>query len=122
MQRLYSMFPGRGPGGGLILLRLTVLASVIHVSGILETWTSMSSVLIPLIALGVSVVLGVGTPLVALVVALLELMILLMKLSEALPSLAGFTASLSLACLGPGRWSLDAVLFGRRSVRLPAEE
>lgn len=122
MQRLYSMFPGGTPGVGLVTIRLSVVAAMLPLAGIVQVWTTAPAAVIPLAALAISVLAGAGTPLVAFIIGALELVAWLTGLEPAVPGVVGFTNALALACLGPGRWSVDAVLFGRRTVHLPAEE
>ena len=100
MQRLFVMFPDRGPGLGLLWLRLC-LAGALCAPGLHDGG------LVVLCALGVALlVLGWLTPLSAgLACAGLWLQ------DAALPLLV---LPLALLLLGPGAYSLDARQFGRR--------
>ncbi|WP_353098384.1 hypothetical protein [Stenotrophomonas lactitubi] len=105
MQRLYVMFPDRGPGLGLLWLRMCVT----------------SALLLPATAAG-------GMWWLCLMAAALLLPGLLTPLAVALavPGLYWQGAALpwsllplALLLLGPGAYSLDARLFGRRRLRRP---
>lgn len=100
MQRLFVMFPDRGPGLGLLWLRLCLAAA-------LCAPTTLSGWLLALVALGAALlVLGWLTPLaVLLACAVLWL--------QAAP-LSWVMAPIALWMLGPGAYSLDARQFGRR--------
>jgi uncharacterized membrane protein YphA (DoxX/SURF4 family) len=116
MQRLYSMFPGGAPGCGLMVLRLMVAVSV-YVDGSCQF--AMPSRAIPIVAVfGLSFLLALGllTPVAAVVCAVTRLM-------QAVASAAGVGATLFsllllvvVMLLGPGAYSIDAMLFGRRLV------
>lgn len=100
MQRLFVMFPDRGPGIGLLWLRVCV-AAALCAPGAHAGWLWALCALVAGI-----LVLGVLTPLAALL-AVLGLY------AQALPwALAALP--LALWTLGPGAYSLDARLFGRR--------
>ncbi len=100
MQRLFVMFPDRGPGLGQLWLRLC-LAAALCAPGL------HSGVLVVLCALGVALlVLGWLTPLSAMLAC-----VGLWLQGAAVPLLA---LPLALLLLGPGAYSLDARQFGRR--------
>ncbi|PZS71644.1 hypothetical protein [Stenotrophomonas maltophilia] len=102
MQRLFVMFPDRGPGLGLLWLRLCVAAALCG-PGMPGGWLSALCLLaVAMLALGVL------TPLAAVMTAV------------GLSTLPGpwplALLPLALLVLGPGAYSLDARLFGRRVI------
>ncbi|AWB78787.1 hypothetical protein D7U87_14880 [Stenotrophomonas maltophilia] len=100
MQRLFVMFPDRGPGIGLLWLRLC-LAAALCAPGTHAGW---GAVLCGLAA--AMLVLGVLTPLATLMAAAT------MFAQQAPWPLVALPAALLM--LGPGAYSVDARLFGRR--------
>ena len=120
MQRLFSTFPNEWPAAGLLLLRLSLASSLfadaaarVHGSA---TWQILSAA--AEILTGALLALGVWTPIVGVVVCLLQLGIVLMTGGTIELSLLRAAAGLSLALLGPGAWSIDAHLFGRRRIEI----
>jgi putative oxidoreductase len=118
LQRLFSTFPDRWPGFGLLLLRLGMGIALIHTGvGSLSVETpAPSTVTQNVIAVGAGVFLlaGLWTPMMGALAAFDQVWI-----AVSLPSLHPIhiflaVLSASLAMLGPGVWSIDARLFGRR--------
>ncbi|HHA2860338.1 hypothetical protein [Stenotrophomonas maltophilia] len=100
MQRLFVMFPDRGPGIGLLWLRLC-LAAALCTPGTDAAWASMLCLLA-----AAMLVLGALTPLAALMA------VAGMFAQQAPWPLMAFPPALLM--LGPGAYSVDARLFGRR--------
>jgi putative oxidoreductase len=67
---------------------------------------------------GVLVLLGLWTPLSAAAVAMFEIWITLASASEFWLSVLASAIVAGLAMLGPGAWSLDARLFGRKQISI----
>lgn len=118
MQRMFSMFPAGFPGIGLISLRLVVSLQLLYFAYVdaadFEQWTIVISLLFALL-----LCIGVLTP----VVAVLWALICIFRLLAATPTqwsslIIAIGNAVTLALLGPGAYSLDARLFGRRLVRL----
>jgi hypothetical protein len=102
MQRLFSMFPRGAPGIALVILRLTVAAALPSAGPYA-------------LALAIPLALGLLTPAVALGCALIHgLRLLDGHATVVVPVLIALANSASLALLGPGAYSVDARLFGRR--------
>ncbi|MGB6691954.1 MAG: DoxX family protein [Terracidiphilus sp.] len=122
LQRLFSTFPSNWPGAGLLLLRLTAGMPMI-VGGIAELRGAAESVTIALavaaVVSGVFLVIGLWTPVAAMMGTFLQLWLVLSRTGyDGKPILlAGLTASL--AMLGPGAWSIDGRLFGRKRIEFP---
>jgi hypothetical protein len=82
-----------------------------------------------LVACGVALTLGICTPVCSTLVALGYALVLSLPVDGApLPRLDSADAILGLAsaagivCLGPGAFSIDARLFGRREIFIPARD
>ena len=122
LQRLFSTFPDGWPGIGLLLLRLGISFRVIYnaaagLSGRPADPTTLTQSLIA-VAAGIFLVAGLWTPIVGTLLVLDEVWIAFsLSLSHqadmAVPVFQAVLAA-SLAMLGPGAWSIDARLFGRR--------
>jgi putative oxidoreductase len=67
---------------------------------------------------GSLIIVGLWTPIAGVVVCLLQLGVMLMADRTIEPPLLKAAVGMSLAFLGPGAWSIDARLFGRRRVEI----
>lgn len=122
MRKLFSTFPSQWPGVGLLLLRALVGYSLIA-HGLAYVRTPADSVvawgLAALTFVGAAfLLLGLMTPLVALLVAVGASGIALFDGYLAITDLIGL--SIAIALLGPGAFSLDARMFGRREITIPS--
>jgi uncharacterized membrane protein YphA (DoxX/SURF4 family) len=132
LQRLFPAFPGGSPGMALLLLR-AVFGLALLTQGIFywqrstltpEVW------LVGLMAviLGSFLLVGFLTPIVCVLVALAAIGIALSLLPNSAPNLFdsrpalifGFAILAAITILGPGAFSVDAHLFGRREIIIPA--
>ena len=116
MQRLFSTFPNSWPGLGLLILRFAAglsLAAVAHVAGDLAGAASLYA---RCVVGGVAVLICIGlwTPLAAAAGSASQIVVITFGHRFELSSVVFATVGLSLAMLGPGAWSLDARLFGRK--------
>jgi|SRR5215470_3062854 len=129
LQRLFTTFPGGWPGFGLLLLR-AVVASAIIFNGVqfLSAWPDLSALIVVSFSFtaGLCLLLGVITPIASLIVAFGTLAYHFLGITNP----GGFVVSsflafritalaLATACLGPGAFSLDARVFGRRKIHIP---
>ena len=126
MQRLFSTFPNSWPGAGLLLLRICLATTLIYLGIVSLSGRPVQAIDLAqnliLAVSGVFVLVGVWTPLMATLVALDELWA-----AASFHSLGNRDAwihvllamlALSLAMLGPGAWSIDARLFGRKRLKI----
>jgi putative oxidoreductase len=111
VQRLYSTFPNGPPGIGLLLLRLAVGGSLIA-----EPISMMLP--IPPSAVGVCICIGLWTPLMGAVQGIAELAMALYPANGYEHHLLLAVLAISLAMLGPGAWSIDAQIFGRKRITI----
>lgn len=125
MQRLFSTFPDGWPGTGLLLLRIalgTVLAY--HVAPALFGAPPYEPTTLQWAAAGAGffIVAGLWTPISGVLVGILELCIALSHRGDACNLLLVGALGIAIAMLGPGAWSIDARLCGRRRIEIPARE
>ena len=119
MQRLFSTFPGGAPGVGLLLLRLCLSLTLIYF-GLPDLAGKLSEPLtLNLLAAAgaIFVLAGLWTPVVGTLISLDEIWIAVHLDPWRPPAwihvlLTLFSASVVM--LGPGAWSIDARLFGRK--------
>ena len=126
MQRLFSSFADGWPGVGLLLLRLLTGAVLIHF-GIanLREGPPLATAVLQIIGIGAGILLLVGlwTPAAGALAAIVKVCIAFLRYfsHSGDPWIAILQAVLSavLAMVGPGAWSIDARLFGRKRIDLP---
>jgi putative oxidoreductase len=116
MQRLFSAFPNSWPGAGLLLLRVGAGASCLFgiASGLPPTLHLPLQILGWLTAPFLAV--GLWTPFAATLQVLITLPGALLSASAHPELLLRAVLGVSLAMLGPGAWSVDARLFGRKRI------
>ena len=126
MQRLFSTFPNSWPGFGLLLLRLGFGIALIYL-GVSRPFGTLGAPITVArdfveAAGGIFLIVGLWTPVMAALIALNELWIAFPLYSSQPDTrlihifLAVLTAGV--AMLGPGAWSIDARLFGRKRFKM----
>jgi putative oxidoreductase len=119
LQRLFSTFANGWPGFGLLLQRL-VLGVVLVCHGLAALWgASLAGPVVPKFAgsvLGLFIVAGLWTPAVGTLVAVVEVWIALTVAGDRSVAMILATLGGTLAMVGPGAWSMDARLFGRKHI------
>jgi len=116
VQRLFSTFPNAWPGFGLLILRLAAGASLIGVAYVGSGPGDILSFPLRcvLLALAALLVIGFGTPFVAAAEAAIQVGIMVLEREYSSSALIAAALGVALAMLGPGAWSLDARMFGRK--------
>jgi putative oxidoreductase len=122
LQRLFSTFPDGWPGLGLLLLRFGAAIRLIYfgTAGVTAALGQSVSVAVRVAAVvgGLLLLIGLWTPIAGIVVAIDQLWSAFsMQYSHPddqwLPIVLAVLAA-GVAMLGPGAWSVDARLFGRK--------
>ena len=129
LHRFFLTFPDGTSGLGLLLLRITIgttllLKGFAHLfeKSIPEIWAWFLGA--ALIVCGVSLITGFLTPVSAILVCLGSISFAVLPAAPAnninLPTAIYVTAiSAAVIMLGPGAFSLDAKMFGRREIIIP---
>ena len=121
MQRLFSTFPEGWPGTGLIFLRAVTAIPLVQFGAGSSPLTFSLSATLQLLAAACSalLILGLWTPIAGVMMAFSELSLLFFPISGASMHLVLAALGTALAMLGPGAWSVDARLFGRKRIHIP---
>jgi len=119
MQRLFSSFADGSPGVGLLLLRLLTGCGLLYL-GIGSAWSApylaMAPPVIAAAGAGVLLLLGLYTPVAGVVAAIAAAWIAFSHPGNLWSTIGLMSLGLSLAMIGPGAWSIDARLFGRKQI------
>ena len=126
MQRLFSSFADGWPGIGLLLLRLLTGAALIHfgIANLREA-PPLATVVLQITGVGAGILLLIGlwTPVVGALAAIVKVLIAFSRYfsHSGDPWILILQAVLGavLAMVGPGAWSIDARLFGRKRIEMP---
>jgi hypothetical protein len=124
VQKLFSAFPGGWPGLGLLLLRalvgVTLIAQIVAYVGSTKL-TVLGGVVTALVLIIASCLLaGFMTPIAAIVIGLGAVALALSSLLDTNQTLLNvIVLTAAIALLGPGAFSIDARMFGRREILIP---
>jgi putative oxidoreductase len=122
LQRLFSTFADGWPGGGILLLRLLAGGALID-RGIAATSAGADTGLVLQIAgaaAGLLILGGLWTPVVGGLAGMVEAWIAFTQPGTQSWAIMLAGLGVSLAMIGPGAWSIDARLYGRKQI-LPPE-
>ena|SRR5215468_3804822 len=119
MQRLFTTFPNGWPGAAILLLRIVCAVPLILDSLSLLSVDSPSTA--PWLRIagflpGTLLLVGLFTPVAALLQVLVELSLVLTMPTLAALQLTRAAVGVALMGLGPGVWSLDSRLYGRKRI------
>lgn len=113
MQRLFSTFADGWPGAGLLIQRLLVGSALVCCASEAPRGTISAPQLIGAMG-GLLLIAGLWTPIAGIVTACAETWIAVSSPAHAEVPAALAVLSLTLALIGPGGWSIDARLYGRK--------
>jgi len=120
LQRLFSTFANGLPGAGLMLQRFAIAGILLHSAvAQLQAPSQLASVSLQIldICAGIFLLIGLWTPLVGTIIATRELWVFIaIPGNPGMPLVVAILAA-TLAMIGPGAWSVDALLFGRRQIK-----
>ena len=122
MQRLFSTFANGWPGIGLLVQRLLIGTALLH-HGIAQVeLTPPIAILVASFIeaiTGILLLLGLWTPVIGALTALTEVWSICWHTGDTWIAIFLATLATSLAMIGPGAWSIDACLFGRKHMDIP---
>lgn len=123
MQRLFSTFAEGWPGAGLLVQRILTSSVLLYfgITHFLETGGFDLKNLPYLIAAvaGLFLLLGLLTPFAGITIALAEVWIQLACRGSSLTPIMLAGLGGTIAMIGPGLWSIDAKLYGRKHLEVP---
>jgi putative oxidoreductase len=126
VQRLFSTFADGWPGIGLLLLRLLAGVALIHfgIANLREA-PPLATVVLQSIGVGAGILLLVGlwTPVAGGLATIAKVLIAFSRYFSHsgdpwIPIIQAVLGA-ALAMVGPGAWSIDARLFGRKRIDMP---
>jgi len=125
VQRLFSMFPDGRPGAGLLILRVAVAVPLMlggrpELREVPHSW--LQAIQFVTISVGTLLLAGLWTPVVGALQAMIQLWIVIAQRSDASIHYLLAALGVSLVMLGPGAWSVDARLFGRKRLDIHKRE
>jgi putative oxidoreductase len=119
LQRLFSTFANGWPGVGLLIQRLITGASLLN-GWLVQLKNPAAGLTIPETTgavLGLFILAGLWTPVAGVLVVAIEIWISFAGGNDIWMSLVLAALAGTLAMIGPGAWSIDARLFGRKYIR-----
>ena len=118
LQRLFTMFPGGWPGAGLLLLRLIAAIPLLVEGGSVFSGSHADGLCARYIAITIGSLLlaGLWTPVMGALQAMMELWTTFGRGGALGVHVLLAAVGVSLVMLGPGAWSVDARLFGRKRI------
>ena len=121
MQRLFSTFADGWPGRGLLIQRLLVGLTLVYIDFPCLTATPGCAVAVSKsigAVAGLMLIAGLWTPIAGFLIVGAEGWIALSSTDTGLSVVLG-VLGLTLAMIGPGAWSVDALLYGRKHIAFP---
>jgi len=122
LQRLFSTFAEGWPGAGLLLQRTLTSAILIYygASHLLENARLASNIPYAIAAIaGVFLFLGLWTPVAGITISAVGVWIFFLCSAHSLTAIVVAVLGASAAMIGPGMWSVDAKLYGRKHLQDP---
>jgi len=121
VQRLFSTFPEGWPGTGLVFLRAVMAIPLVPITAGPFVSVAPLSLSFQLIAAACAalLIIGLWTPIAGVFMAFCQLSLLFFTFGDTSIHIVLAALGAALAMLGPGAWSVDARLFGRKRIEIP---
>jgi len=122
LQRLFWTFAGGWPGIGLLIQRMTAGVLLLYCAAVVIAQTSQFTAVAPAMIGAVSgglLLVGLWTPLAGTLIVIVEAWNILTHSTTPLISVTLAILGATLAMIGPGAWSVDARLYGRKHINAP---
>jgi putative oxidoreductase len=119
LQRLFTTFADGWPGFGLLIQRLVTGTILLHSGMVVFGETSKAAAIAPHApgaALAFLIITGLWTPVPGALIAPVELWTALVIPGDWNNAILLATLGVTLAMIGPGAFSMDARLFGRKHI------
>ncbi|HUO14325.1 MAG TPA: hypothetical protein VMX38_05005 [Verrucomicrobiae bacterium] len=119
MQRLFTTFADGWPGFALLVQRLVVGVALLRETTVLLKGTATAGVIIPqafAAMLAIFLLLGLWSPVAGVLIAAVEIWVALTYPGGSALAILLAAFSITLAMIGPGAFSIDARLFGRKHI------
>jgi putative oxidoreductase len=123
LQRLFSTFASGWPGAGILFQRLLTAGALFYYAiAHLQETPVYPAIILPLVAAGggIFLLIGLWTPIAGMLIAVVEMWITFLRADGLLAPIMLTMLGASLAMIGPGAWSVDARLFGRKHIKTPS--
>jgi putative oxidoreductase len=122
LQRLFSTFAEGWPGAGLLLQRILTSAIILYcgITHLLEVaiFAPRWPCLIACVG-GVFLLLGLWTPVAGTTIAIVGVWVFFTCSAHSLTAMIVAVLGATVAMIGPGMWSIDAKLYGRKRLQDP---
>jgi putative oxidoreductase len=119
LQRLFSTFANGWPGFGLLIQRFVLgIALLYHGIVLLHGISAVEPAVLGLVGsvLGLFILAGLWTPAAGALIAVVQVWIAFTSPGDAYSAILLAALGGTLAMIGPGAWSVDARLFGRKYI------
>jgi putative oxidoreductase len=122
VQRLFSSFAEGWPGAGLLVQRVLTSTVLLYFGGTHFVEATRVGLRLPYLigdVAGVLLLLGLWTPVTGITIAIVEAWIFLAWPGFSLTPIMLAGLGGTVAMIGPGMWSIDAKLYGRKHLENP---
>ena len=122
MQRLFSTFAEGWPGVGLLIQRVLTSTLLLYFGIMQVAENNRPGLSIPYViaaVAGLFLLLGLWTPVAGIAIGVAEVWVLLASPPSWLAPIMLAALAATVAMIGPGMWSIDAKLYGRKHLQDP---